>query len=195
MSNFGFVKSLTFGIGSFSPEKESHIPGVYDLRDELDSPINQGERGICVSACVTDMIRYRSKILGRKYTRNEDFFWKHRSDKTVDGMSPRNAFDIAQAYSLVQSYATIKSAIAAKAAILANGPVLIALPVYSRESRFFWVGSEIQGYHAVTLVGYYDNNQEFILRNSWGTEWADGGYSTLPYSDFTKALEAWTIFS
>jgi hypothetical protein len=37
------------------------------------------------------------------------------------------------------------------------------------------------GYHAVLLVGYDDNAQEFILRNSWDVGWADGGYSRISY--------------
>ena len=30
------------------------------------------------------------------------------------------------------------------------------------------------GRHAMLIVGYSDNNQTFIVRNSWGTRWGDG---------------------
>lgn len=38
------------------------------------------------------------------------------------------------------------------------------------------------GGHAVTLVGYDDQRQMFICRNSWGAGWGDGGYFYMPYS-------------
>lgn len=39
-----------------------------------------------------------------------------------------------------------------------------------------------QGGHAVIAVGYDDTNLVFIVRNSWGTDWGDGGYFYMPYS-------------
>jgi len=35
--------------------------------------------------------------------------------------------------------------------------------------------STVIGGHAVSLVGY--TKKGFIVRNSWGTEWGDGGYA------------------
>jgi len=44
-----------------------------------------------------------------------------------------------------------------------------------------------KGVHEVLLVGYEDNSAEkgggrFILRNSWGAGWGDGGYGTVSYA-------------
>lgn len=39
---------------------------------------------------------------------------------------------------------------------------------------------EDNGGHAILLVGYDDEKQTFTFRNSWGVEWGDGGYGTLP---------------
>jgi C1A family cysteine protease len=39
----------------------------------------------------------------------------------------------------------------------------------------------MEGGHAVMAVGYDDENQWFIVRNSWGTGWGMKGYFTLPY--------------
>lgn len=39
-----------------------------------------------------------------------------------------------------------------------------------------------QGGHAVLAVGYDDASQRFIVRNSWGSQWGQKGYFTLPYS-------------
>lgn len=52
------------------------------------------------------------------------------------------------------------------------------------------------GGHAVMLVGYNDTIREFIVRNSWGTNWGDRGYFYLPYEYIeTPNLTAdyWTI--
>ena len=40
----------------------------------------------------------------------------------------------------------------------------------------------VEGGHAVLAVGYDDEAQWFIVRNSWGTGWGMKGYFTLPYA-------------
>lgn len=53
-----------------------------------------------------------------------------------------------------------------------------------------------EGGHAVMAVGYDDKNQWFIIRNSWGSDWALKGYFTIPYSYITDnnlADDFWTI--
>lgn len=41
--------------------------------------------------------------------------------------------------------------------------------------------------HAVALVGFDDGEQEFLLRNSWGETWGDGGHGRLPYAAIAVA--------
>ncbi len=41
------------------------------------------------------------------------------------------------------------------------------------------------GGHALLAVGYDDNKQVFIVRNSWGKEFGDEGYCYIPYEFFT----------
>ncbi|CAF1399559.1 unnamed protein product [Didymodactylos carnosus] len=43
-----------------------------------------------------------------------------------------------------------------------------------------------KGYHAVLAVGYDDEEQHFIIRNSWGRKWGDQGYGYIPYSYMTN---------
>ena len=38
------------------------------------------------------------------------------------------------------------------------------------------------GGHAIAAVGYDDDKEYFIVRNSWGTEWGDNGYCYIPYT-------------
>ena len=59
---------------------------------------------------------------------------------------------------------------------------MIAFPVYNYGTEFWYqkVGETMKGGHAVTVVGY--NEIGFIIRNSWGTDWGNAGYTALPYA-------------
>jgi C1A family cysteine protease len=52
------------------------------------------------------------------------------------------------------------------------------------------------GGHAVLAVGYDDSKSMFIVRNSWGANWAVGGYCYMPYAyllDDNLADDFWTV--
>ena len=51
------------------------------------------------------------------------------------------------------------------------------------------------GGHAVMCVGFDRKAKHFIIRNSWGEGWGDGGYGYLPYEYFTKGLadDCWAV--
>ena len=49
------------------------------------------------------------------------------------------------------------------------------------------------GAHAMTIVGYDDALDGFIVENSWGTSWGDNGYGVLPYTRIRDAFEIWAI--
>lgn len=48
--------------------------------------------------------------------------------------------------------------------------------------------------HAVCAVGYDDDKQIVIIRNSWGKEWGDKGYCYFPYELFQNGIvqDMWT---
>jgi C1A family cysteine protease len=57
-------------------------------------------------------------------------------------------------------------------------------------------GERPVGGHAVMAVGYDDERQWFVIRNSWGSGWGLKGYFTLPYSYLIQAglsRDFWTI--
>jgi C1A family cysteine protease len=57
-------------------------------------------------------------------------------------------------------------------------------------------GEKVLGGHAVLAVGYDDNPQRFIARNSWGPAWGMAGYFTIPYAYLTDgnlADDFWTV--
>ena len=48
------------------------------------------------------------------------------------------------------------------------------------------VNNDVIGGHAMTIVGYDDSKQVFIVENSWGSSWGDKGYFYFDYSAFIK---------
>ena len=50
------------------------------------------------------------------------------------------------------------------------------------------------GGHAVMATGYNQKAKRFLVRNSWGTNWGQGGYFTMPF-EYLETLSAdfWTI--
>lgn len=64
---------------------------------------------------------------------------------------------------------------------------IVNMPSYNERSL---------GGHAVLVVGYNDAQGRFLVRNSWGSNWGQGGYFTIPYeyilnSDLTGDI--WTV--
>jgi C1A family cysteine protease len=56
----------------------------------------------------------------------------------------------------------------------------------------------VLGGHAVVAVGYDDEKKVFIIRNSWGEGWGDGGYFYMPYDYILNpqlASDFWCINS
>jgi C1A family cysteine protease len=82
-----------------------------------------------------------------------------------------------------------------KTALYKNGPCLLVVPVYNVGPKI-WVPdkptSKPDGGHCMTIVGYDDDQKYFIVRNSWGTNYADRGYTYFPYSDWGRQYEVWT---
>lgn len=94
----------------------------------------------------------------------------------------------------IKNYARVYDIENLKKALKLNGPCYIAFPVYNANSMRMWFkeseSSEMQGGHAMTVVGY--NEEGFIIRNTWGIHWGDKGYCIYPYSDWGSHWEIWT---
>jgi len=55
---------------------------------------------------------------------------------------------------------------------------------------------QVVGGHAVMACGYSDAQQRFIVRNSWGEDWGQAGYFTIPYAYLLSrdlASDFWTL--
>ena len=78
-----------------------------------------------------------------------------------------------------------------KKAISENNPVIIAMkvPVSFHHAGRVWSGEGYgSGNHAMCVVGYDDNESggAFQIMNSWGTHWADNGFTWIRYRDFEE---------
>jgi C1A family cysteine protease len=97
----------------------------------------------------------------------------------------------------VLSYQRVPQSLTSIKGCLAHGyPVVFGFQVYeSFESQHVAktgvvplpaTTEELLGGHAVLAVGYDDASARFLVRNSWGPEWGQGGYFTMPYPYLTE---------
>jgi hypothetical protein len=73
-----------------------------------------------------------------------------------------------------------------KNALIEYGPLVLCM--YYGEDFYYYRGGVYEyrwerrvGGHVVTIVGYDDSNQCWILKNSWGTSWGEEGWFRLSY--------------
>jgi len=97
---------------------------------------------------------------------------------------PENAFYAEAAQRKVASYFNLQRDLTQwKTWLASNGPILAGLTVDQTWDNAASTGGKIdtfmpntaRGGHAVTIVGYLASGR-FIVRNSWGTGWGDGGF-------------------
>lgn len=98
----------------------------------------------------------------------------------------------------IGKYSRIYTAEELKSALFNNGPCQIVLPDYTPFSVEFWKkykeDQPLLGGHDVVCVGYDDDTRKFILRNSKGKNWGDGGHTYIDYDEYEKVMwETWTI--
>jgi C1A family cysteine protease len=71
---------------------------------------------------------------------------------------------------------------------LQKGPVMTTLTVYAdfiayAGGVYKHTTGEALGGHAVSIIGYDDVEQAFIIRNSWGEDWGEKGFGRVSYKD------------
>ncbi|TLD17299.1 uncharacterized protein PgNI_00182 [Pyricularia grisea] len=72
---------------------------------------------------------------------------------------------------------------------------VVPVPTAAEEAKGDEEGSH--GEHAMLCVGYSDPDQVFIVRNSWGEDWAAAGYCYMPYryvmSERWNLEDSWVV--
>jgi C1A family cysteine protease len=104
----------------------------------------------------------------------------------------------------ISSYANHSTMEARKNAIAA-GPVLAGMEVWT---DFFSYSSGVyvksaaatpltpnRGYHCLSVVGYNDAQQCWILKNSWGAGWGESGFVRIKYGQADLLIDSSWMFS
>jgi C1A family cysteine protease len=81
---------------------------------------------------------------------------------------------------------------AIKQAVATYGPVPTAFMVYEdfmnyQGGVYSYTSGKQDGGHAILVVGYNDDGQYFIVKNSWGTGWGEDGFFRIAYSQVTDS--------
>ena len=189
----------------FSANESLPLPTKYSYRQYLPKILDQGSRPICVPCSVSTYINWRENLANGSKSNNGIDYEEIYASKEIEaeGMTFKEAFTYLRHHGvsskkgnlMIKEYAMVRSLIQLKYALLMNGPCFGALPVYSDRPDFWnkYQGDRLQGYHAIAIVGY--DKEGFIIRNSWGTSFGDKGYTKIPYNEFGKLMEIWTIIN
>ena len=193
------------------------------LKKYLPEIKNQGIQGASLAhagACMLEF--YMRKLQKQPVILSPRFLFENRDSKTQNIMNGRDIMKIMKRYGCCQEssfpsekpyielntaiykeaemckidgYARVYTIKTLKRCLLKNGPCLISFPVYNHTTKI-WKHRKDEhklGGHAMTIVGY--NKKGFLLRNSWGSNWDNNGYTTYPYKDWGCHYEIWTIIS
>ena len=83
-----------------------------------------------------------------------------------------------------------------KAELAGGHPVVIGMRPDRRFHRLrghkVWragIPKEDDGHHAVTVVGYSERGQYFVVMNSWGAGWGERGFGRIEYETFRKRVK------
>lgn len=106
----------------------------------------------------------------------------------------------------VQYLSVAQNASQLKGCLAAGFPVVIGFTVYEsfEDAPISQTGimempkpnEMVLGGHAVLVVGYNDEKQWYVVRNSWNESWGDKGYFYMPYAyllDPNLAGDFWTV--
>jgi len=118
---------------------------------------------------------------------------------------PTVAYKAAKTYEALSYKKVTKTATQIKGCLAKGIPVVFGITVYSSfmsdavastgNVPMPQVHESVEGGHAILMVGYDSTKGVFIFRNSWGTNWGDQGYGTLPeaYVLGSLASDFWAI--
>jgi len=75
-----------------------------------------------------------------------------------------------------------------KSALVEHGPLVARFDVYTdffsyTEGVYYHIWGDLEGGHCVTLVGYNEDQDYWICKNSWGSSWGENGYFRIGYGE------------
>lgn len=201
---FGFNPSAIDGSERiFHSSIEVELPEKYTFKGYMPPVIDQGEESICVPCTISAYLNWRENLKDGNVRDNKIALYEIYDSRTNDGegMSYKEAFkflkkdgvDSKNGLLKISSYGMVLNFLSLRHAIVMNGPCFGALPVYNMDADF-WnkkKGDKLLGYHAISIIGYDESG--FYIRNSWGSSYANKGYTYIKNEDMDKMIELWTI--
>lgn len=199
-------------VGTTVLRDPQNIPETYSVKNALLPVRDQKQTSMCGAFSAATIKEYQEKIdINLNEYLSPEYLYYYRPNKDTDGMYLKDIMAILLKQGIcrentwkfekqkpsddklveatnhkIKNYARCDTIQDAKKAIYLTGPILFSVPVYNTSVTTFWKRSSdmqiLQGGHAMTMVGY--TKDSFIVRNSWGTNWGDDGYTEFPFSDF-----------
>lgn len=205
---FGLGCEPSFIDGSeyiFEEAKNLYLPTEYSYKEQMSPVLNQGNTNMCVTYSTAAHLDWNINMdrntatVDNHIDRNQ--IYSVRGVKGDNGMTFKEALGFLKHTGVksdigtvkIDYYAKIGGEVGLKQALITNGPCVGGMMVYN-DGYEFWnkrYGDKTHGGHAISIIGW--TSEGFIIRNSWGPNWAYGGYSILKYKDFDKMFEIWTI--
>lgn len=202
-------------------EDSYRYPHLLDWTKYLKEIQNQGVQGSSLAQAATSIIEWKERKLNKRALHfSAQFLYNNRMDTKESLACGRDMMKLllkkgcclqakcpygkkysktteamivnAEKYKITR-YARVNTMAGLKCALSVFGPCLITFPVYNHTSAMWKQHSEEQklGGHAMAVVGYSLNG--FILRNSWGKHWENGGHCVYPYEDWGLHFEVWCV--
>ncbi len=106
----------------------------------------------------------------------------------VDNVCSGKCSDWQSRLTSIDSWAWVPIDVTSIKNYLQQGPVLSGIAVYE-DFKYYSSGvyehvyGSLRGYHAVAIVGYDDDGQYWIVRNSWSSDWGEQGYFRVRYGE------------
>lgn len=201
-----------------SPPLVSTLPSTLDLRSQLTEVKNQGTTDTCAgqtAACIKEYQEFQDTQVRIDFS--PQYVYNNRVNKPETGMYGRDVMrimydmGIATEHSFpfgstqdpsddiitqakdyrIKEYARVQTINGVKEALYKDGPLYISFPVFNYGTTMWkpMPNDSQRGGHAMAVVGY--DTKGFIIRNSWGDKWGDGGHCIYPYEDFGAHWEIW----
>lgn len=138
------------------------------------------------------MLRDGIKVINKPGVCDEKY-WPYDIKKFAKKPSSNCYLDAPK--NIAVSYSRLGTAYDMKVALSNGFPIIFGMSVFesfeSEQTAKTGVlpmpgpNESMLGGHAVLCVGFSEKDQHFIIRNSWGSDWGQGGYFIMPYTYMT----------
>lgn len=196
-------RSRNFPVTAVIPQTE---PRSYTW--PLDITLDQGREGACVGFSIAHELRAKPKIVPgvdtalamRIYKRAQ--FLDPWPGEQYSGTSVLAGVKAARELGHISEFRWAFGVDDLALAVSRKGPAILGIPWYRSMYRptmvqhplmkapapFIQVGGEIVGGHAILCRGYNRRYRAFVLHNSWGLGWGNGGRAWITYDDMATLL-------